>query len=170
MFDRPFIWFSLMTGLCVSYLGLPLLVIGKAAIEVIIIVLASMTRPTSRAYAKAMNGTSHKHIRRTIHYLSGKLRCIQLLHESAITSILNSEFIQSTVPQHRNARRKRMPALSYRYHRYLPQSRRTPCRQHAHNATRNPVLHFGTAKYSKELAALKEESSISSNESAGSGL
>jgi hypothetical protein len=33
MFDRPFIWFSLMTGLCVLFLGLPLLVISNAVVE-----------------------------------------------------------------------------------------------------------------------------------------
>jgi hypothetical protein len=113
--------------------GLPLLVIGKAAIEVIFIFLASVTRPTARAYTKAINGTSLKRIGQTIHYLSGQLRCIQLLHESAITSMLNPEFILSTVPQHRKARRKRRHVLSYGIIDTL--SRRMPCRQHAYNAT-----------------------------------
>jgi hypothetical protein len=119
MSDRPFIWFSLMTGLCVLFLGLPILVISNAAVEALIIVLDSLTRPTSRASATTLKGTNLKRIGQFCHYLSGHLRYIQLLHKAATTSILNSNFIQSTVPQHHKARRKRRHVGSYQYHRYL---------------------------------------------------
>jgi hypothetical protein len=109
----------LMTGLCILFLGLPILVISNAAVEALIIVLDSLTRPTSRVSTKTLNGSNLKRIRQFCHYLSGQLRYVQLLHEAATTSILNSNFIQSTVPQHRKARRKRRHVGSYRYHRYL---------------------------------------------------
>jgi hypothetical protein len=108
-----------MTGLCVLFLGLPILVISNAAVEALIIVLDSLTRPTSRASTKTLSGTNLKRIGQFCRYLSGHLRYIQLLHEAATTSILDSNSMQSTVPQHRKARRKRRHVGSYRYLRYL---------------------------------------------------
>jgi hypothetical protein len=92
---------------------------GSLTISALIIFLDSVTRPTSRASTKTLKGTNLKRIGQFCHYLSGHLSYIQLLHDAATTSILNSNLIQSTVPQHRKARRKRRHVGSYRYHRYL---------------------------------------------------
>jgi hypothetical protein len=81
-------------------------VIGKAATEVVLIVLASVTNPSPRASKKARDGTSHNSLARLIYYLSDQIRIVQQLHDFAIASILRSDLIRLTIPHHRKMRRK----------------------------------------------------------------
>jgi hypothetical protein len=108
-----------MTGLCVMYLGLPLVVIGQAVTETVLMILASGTGPRSRAFTKALGGSSHNLLGHIFNYLAVQLQSVKLQLEAASTSITQSTLISSNLPQHRKARRKRRNAVSYRYLKFL---------------------------------------------------